>query len=153
MYKTRFFWGIFTFFNTAPLTYRSLVFWHDSPVDISTTGKLVEVLTRVHRPVHLLQQVGCLLSATLRLANLLGWTAIQAIPPIPHQSFTSAINLSYYIIYFLLSRLYYIYYVDLCSTPECLHSTGFGAAIVSFPEVFEGKPAGSFPIAHTRVFF
>ena len=104
MYKTRLVFGcIFTFFYTAPLTYRSLVFWHDSPVDISATGKLVEVLTGVHRPIHLLQQVGCLLPAALRLANLVGCVAhraaSQAIPPMSHQSFTSAINLSYYYIF------------------------------------------------------
>ena len=48
--------------------------------------------------------------------------------------------------YFLLPRLET---VDLCSTPECLHSSIFCATIVSFPKVFEGKLAGCFPVGHT----
>ena len=80
------------------LTYNSLVFWHNSLLYKSPTGKLVEILAGVHRPVHLLQEARCLLLTALGVTNLAScvpqWTVIQADTPISPQSFIIAVNLS-----------------------------------------------------------
>ena len=58
--------------NLTFLTYICFVFWYDSLLNKSPTGKLVEILAGVHRPVHLLQQARCFLLTALGLTNLVG---------------------------------------------------------------------------------